>query len=99
MEIEQNCLNSNVIATVDITTGGYISHRPYLPPDCTSNMDSSLGFIMRCMRDLVPFVSLRNVKNTHGGVLLFKKLPTLVCNFTKSNNPTYVFFTFFKLHK
>ena len=42
---------------------------------------------------------LRNVKNTHGGVLLLVKLQASAWNFTKSNTPLWVFFTFFKLHK
>ena len=33
------------------------------------------------------------MKNTHGIVLL------LACNFTKSNTPSWVFFTFFKLYE
>ena len=43
--------------------------------------------------------NLKLVKNTHGGVLLFKKLQVLDCNFTKSNIPSWVFFTFFTLYK
>ena len=35
--------------------------------------------------------NLKNVKNTHGGVLK-------ACNFTKSNTPPWVFFTFFGLY-
>ena len=44
--------------------------------------------------------NLKNVKNTHGGVLLLVvKLQALACNFTtKSNTPPWVFFTCFKLH-
>ena len=42
--------------------------------------------------------NLKNMKNTHGGVLLLVKLQALACNFTKSYTP-WVFFTFFKLHK
>ena len=42
--------------------------------------------------------NLKNVKNTHGGVLLLVKLQT-GCNFTKSNTPPSVFFTFLKLYK
>ena len=42
--------------------------------------------------------SLKNVKNTHGGVLLWLKLQAKACNFTKSNTPPWTFFTFFKLH-
>ena len=37
--------------------------------------------------------NLKNVKNTHGAVLL------LAYNFTNSNTPPWVFFTFFKLGK
>ena len=37
--------------------------------------------------------NLKNVKNTHGGVLLLVKLQA------KSNIPPWVFFTFFKLYK
>ena len=50
------------------------------------------------LRDLVPFVQFNNVKNTHGGVLVLVKLQAwlLACNFTKSNTPPWVFFTFFK---
>ena len=43
--------------------------------------------------------NFKKVKNTHGGVLLLVKLLAEVCNFTKSNTPTWVIFTFFKLHK
>ena len=38
--------------------------------------------------------NLKNVENTNRGVLFLK-----ACNFTKSNTPQWVFFTFFKLHK
>ena len=38
---------------------------------------------------------VKNVKNTHGGVLLLVKLQALVCSFTKSSTPPWVFFTFF----
>ena len=43
--------------------------------------------------------NLENVKSTHGGVLLLVKLQALASNFTKSNTPAWVFFTFFKLYK
>ena len=42
---------------------------------------------------------LKNVKNTHGGVLLLLKLQASVCNFTQSNTLAWVFFTFLKLYK
>ena len=45
--------------------------------------------------------NLKNVKNTHGGVLLLIKLQAKAkaSNFTKSNTPPWVFFTFSKLCK
>ena len=45
------------------------------------------------------FYNIKNVKITDGGVLLLVKLQLLACNFTKSNTPPWVFFTFFKLYK
>ena len=43
--------------------------------------------------------NLKNVKNTHGGMLLLVKLQVKACNFTKSNTSSWVFFIFFKLCK
>ena len=43
--------------------------------------------------------NLKNVKNTHGAVLLFVKFQASVCNFAKSNTAPWVFFTFLKLYK
>ena len=51
------------------------------------------------LRDLVPFEQFKNVKNTHGEVLLSVKLQAKTCNFTKSNTPPWVFFMFFRLYK
>ena len=42
---------------------------------------------------------LKNVKNTHRGVLLLGKLQALAYNFTKSNTALWVFFTFFELYE
>ena len=39
------------------------------------------------------------MEKTHGAVLLLVKLQAEACNFTKSNTPSRVFFTFFKLYK
>ena len=50
------------------------------------------GYQMKCFVHLVKFYNLKNVKNTHGGVLF-------LVNCTKSNNPTWIFFTFFQLYK
>ena len=43
--------------------------------------------------------NFKNVKNTHGGVLLSVKLRSSACNLTKSNTPPCMFFMFFKLCK
>ena len=43
--------------------------------------------------------NFKNVKNTHLVVLLLGKLHAEACNFTKSNTPQWVFYTFFKLYK
>ena len=43
--------------------------------------------------------NLKNVKNTHGGVLFLVKLQAKACNVTKSKTPPSVFFfMFFKLY-
>ena len=41
------------------------------------------------------FYNLKNLRNTHGGVLLLVNL----CNYSNSNIPQWVFFTFFKFYK
>ena len=38
-------------------------------------------------RDWVPSVQFKNVKNTHGGVLILVKLPAEACSFTRINTP------------
>ena len=42
---------------------------------------------------------LKNVKNTHEGMVLLVKLQTEACNFTKNSTSPWVFFTFFKLYE
>ena len=42
--------------------------------------------------------SFKNVKNTHGRVLLLVKLQAEAYNFTKSNTTPWMFFTFSKLY-
>ena len=49
--------------------------------------------------DLYHLYSFKNVKNTHGGMILLVKLQSSVYNFTKSYTPSWMFFTFFKLYK
>ena len=43
--------------------------------------------------------NLRNLKNSHGGVLLLVKMQDEACIFTKGNTPPWMFFTFFKQYK
>ena len=43
--------------------------------------------------------NLKNLKNTHWGVLILVKLQASACNFNKINTPQCVFFAFFKLYK
>ena len=43
--------------------------------------------------------NLKNVKNTHGGVLLLVKLLASACNFTESNTPPCVLLSLFELCK
>ena len=38
--------------------------------------------------------NLKDMKNTHGGVLLLVKMQALACNFTKSNTPPWMFLRF-----
>ena len=64
---------------------------------------SLLGLICYLNRLHLPFVmfcatcyqlyNVKNVENTHWGVLF------LVCNSTKNNTPSWMFFTFLKLYK
>ena len=56
------------------------------------------SYLMHCAIGYYLY-KFKNVKNTHGGVLLLVKLQASVCNFTKNNTPPWVFFTFFKLYK
>ena len=59
-----------------------------------------IWIIYDALHNMVPFIyNLKNVKNTHGGVLLLVSLQTSSSNFTKSNTPPWVFFTFLKLYK
>ena len=46
-----------------------------------------------------PFVQFKQLKNTHGGVLISAKLQAEAYNFNKSDTPPLVFFRFFKLYK
>ena len=55
---------------------------------------------MRCVaRFWYHLHSLKNVKNTHGRVLILVTLQAKACNCTKINTLPWVFFTFLKLYK
>ena len=54
-------------------------------------------FVMLCVI-WYHLYNFKNMKNTQGGVLMLVKLQALAFNFTKSNTPPWVFFTFFKLY-
>ena len=73
----------------DISTSGKLFAK-YLALNQKSNCD--------VLRDLVPFGQFKKRENAHGVVLLLVKLQA-TCNFTKSNIPPWVYFTFFKLFK
>ena len=56
-------------------TKGYVNRKDYSKT------------IRDALRDLVPFVQFKNVKNIRERVLLLAKLQTSAYNFTKSNTP------------
>ena len=49
------------------------------------------------LRDLIPFVQFRKREKHPWRSVTLSKVAS--CNFTKSNTPSWVFFTFFKLYK
>ena len=68
----------------------------------TSNsfgMSWSFSFIWNALHDFLPFAQINKRENTHGWVLLLVKLQAEACNFTKSETPPWIFFTFLKLYK
>ena len=55
-------------------------------------------YVMHCA-SWYHLYNFKNVKSTHGGVLILVKLQASACNFTKINFLPWVFVTFFKLYK
>ena len=51
------------------------------------------------LRDLVPFVQIKNREKHSWRSVTFSKVAGLAYNFTKSSTLPWVFFTFFKLYK
>ena len=72
-------------------------HLVFLPEEMQRKLKQAK--ICGALRELVPFVQFKNVKNTYGGVLILVKLLASACNFAKINTPPWVLFTFFKLYK
>ena len=64
---------------------------------CFGKMFGMISVKCDALRNTVPLYNLKNVKITHGVVLLLVKLQAELCNFTKSNTSPWVFFTFLKL--
>ena len=64
--------------------------------DCNTNISYSLITFLVFWCHMYNF---RNVKNIHRRVLLLVKFQAEASNFSKSNTPTWVFFTFFKWYK
>ena len=51
----------------------------------------NFDIICDALRDLVPFIQFKKLKNTHVGPLFLVKLQAEACNFTESNTPPWVF--------
>ena len=67
----------------------YIIHKNWWKPDLEGASNTfATKYVVLCAI-WYHWYNSKNVKNTHGGVLL---------NFTESNTPPWVFFTFFKLY-
>ena len=60
---------------------------------------TSLGFYFGRVARFGTICNFKNVKNTHGGVLHLVKLQAEASNFTNSDTPPWMFFTFSKLYK
>ena len=53
---------------------------------CSLSIDLDELFVMRCAIWYYLY-NFKNVKNTHGGVLILERLQAKACNFTKINIP------------
>ena len=60
-----------------------------------------MNIIYHCdiLRDYVPLIQFKNVKTHMKECYLQESFQLQACNFTKSNTPPLIFFTFFKLYK
>ena len=64
-------------------------------------INTTTSFPLYCdtLRNLIYLYNLKEVKNSHGGVLHLIKLQAKASNFIKRNTPSWEFFTFFKSYK
>ena len=90
----QHNLFSRVLTISKTRTVGIKNALSYEFLPVTSLKFHPTGELRKSKRANVTFCSiwnhshnLKNVKNTHGGVLLLVKLQAEACNFTKSNTP------------
>ena len=65
----------------------------------TSKAGNLWGLLIRSCAIWYHLYNFKNVKNTHGRVLLLVKLQAQTFNFTKSKAPPWVSFTFLKSRK
>ena len=62
------------------------------------NFSDCKQYVVRCMI-WYHLYNLKNMKNTHRGVLILVKVQAEACKFTKITTPPWAFFTFLKLYK
>ena len=75
-------------------TGWETLHRKFLKQDPEIEIQ-----ICGALRDLVPWAQFKNREKHPRRSVLLVKLQAKAYNFTKSNTPPWVFFTFFKLYE
>ena len=61
---------------------------------CKNDPAKKTSFVHMCCASWYHLYNSKNVKNPQGGMLLLVKLQPEVCNFTRSNAPLWIFFTF-----
>ena len=90
-------MNSRVSTPLEISRSE-LGNGP-LQNKLTSSSPGSYGAFETLWAIYYHLHNLKNMKNTHGGVLLLVQLEIEACNFIKSNTPPWFFSTLFKLYK
>ena len=90
-------MNSRVSTPLEISRSE-LGNGP-LQNKLTSSSPGSYGAFETLWAIYYHLHNLKNMKNTHGGVLLLVQLEIEACNFIKSNTPPWVFSTLFILYK